>query len=128
MNSISEMKMALITKKSVIEEGITLLEEDQKTRAKKIEEILQEELAKTVQSLHNSDMEIVRSLSDSGFGSIKRLNDLMAEIEDLELCEESENSNLKKNETRKLRKQDEENKNCRKSRYGCSTQLTQVKF
>ena len=36
-------------------------------------EILQEELFKTVQSIHNSDKEIVRTLSDGGFVSINLL-------------------------------------------------------
>ena len=36
-------------------------------------EILQEELFKTVQSIHNSDIEIVRTLSDGGFVSINLL-------------------------------------------------------
>ena len=39
-----------------------------------IEEILQEELLKTLQAICKSDSEMVKNLSDSGFESISQLN------------------------------------------------------
>ena len=86
-NSILKLKMALSDKKCAIEESITLLEEDQKSRAQKIEEILKEELNKTLQAICKSDSEVVANLKDSGFESIHLLNSLLAEAEGLEISE-----------------------------------------
>ena len=46
-----------------------------------IEEILQEELLKTLQAICKSDSEMVKNLSERGFESIGRLNTLIAEVE-----------------------------------------------
>jgi hypothetical protein len=85
MNSMEELKIALQAKKSAIEGGITLLEEQKKARALRVEEILKDELNKTLQAIFESDNKVVDGLKLDGFETIDSLNTLLLEVENLEL-------------------------------------------